>query len=176
MSGAGLLIKLDRDSCRGYVDSTPYVEELSDKWFGKLQQKRLVLDLVEVAYLLSHAQGKVTVVDPSGRTMRTVEELVEAHGQCFESSFWPMLSVLKDLRDRGRKVRVLEPMKFLIKTKNGDLRLVYILEEKSIININALISVVEEARRNNLKATLAIVSLQGELTYYDLNEADIRVE
>jgi tRNA-intron endonuclease len=86
-----------------------------------------------------------------------------------------MLSVYKDLRDRGRRVRILEPMKFLVKDKSGHLRLVLILEEKNPVNINMLEQLVEEARRNNMLATLAIVSLQGELTYYEVTQADLRV-
>jgi hypothetical protein len=52
---------------------------------------------------------------------------------------------------------------------------VFILEEKSPINIDILEKLVEEARRNNMLATLAIVSLQGELTYYEVTQADLRV-
>ncbi|MEM4488099.1 MAG: endonuclease [Desulfurococcaceae archaeon] len=175
MSSADVVIKLDESTCRGYVDDPSHISELAERWFGKLHFKRLVLDLVEVAYIVSQLQGKAVVLDSQGRAIKSIEGLVEVYGKCFESLFWPMLSVLKDLRERGRRVRVLEPMKFLVKDKEGELRLIYILEEKSIINIDSLTNIVEEARRNNLKASLAIVSLQGELTYYDLNQAEIKV-
>lgn len=168
------IIHFDSLTCKGYLNKSPQAEILADRWFGVYHGNKLVLDLVEVAYLLSASKAIVKV--ERGNEVKEVEELIKEHGKCFDKYFWPMLAVFKDLRERGRRVRVLGPCKFLVRDKSGDLRLVYVLEEKLNVDIGALQSIVDEARRNNLKATFAIVSLQGELTYYDIVPADIRVD
>ena len=164
-------IIFDNNSCRGYVEGD-LSRELVERWFGKYEDNRLVLDLVEIAYLLLTERALVVT---SNNKFDKLSDLVHAHGECFKSFFWPMLTVFKDLRERGRRVRVLEPLKFLVKDKSGRLRLVLILEEKSPVSIETIARFVEESRRNNLLATLAIVSLQGELTYYEVIQADLRV-
>jgi len=163
-------IIFDSKSCRGYAEESTAVE-LAERWFGKYEGSRLLLDLVEIAYLLLSGHTKVIV---ENKTVSKLDDLVSTHSECFKSFFWPMLSVFKDLRDRGRRVKILEPMKFLVKDKTGRLRLVFILEEKNPVSINILEQLVEDARRNNMLATLAIVSLQGELTYYEVTKADLR--
>ncbi|MEM0002249.1 MAG: endonuclease [Desulfurococcaceae archaeon] len=168
-----LVVYFDESNCKGYAYRSSLTDELVERWFGKYYDNKLVLDLVEVAYLLS--QEKV-VVRTDRESINSVEELVKRYGKCFDKFFWPMLSVFKDLRDRGRRVRVVETLKFLVKDKTGDLRVVYVLEEKMSLNINSLQNIVNEAVRNNLKATLAIVSLQGELTYYDITSADLMAD
>lgn len=170
------VIYFDRSTCKGYLYKSPEADELADRWFGKYYEGKLVLELVEVAYLLAAGKVVVKLSDEYSTSVDSVEELVEMSGKCFDSFFWSSLSVFRDLRDRGRRVRVIEPLKFLVKDKSGELRLIYIMEEKMSVDVEALQRIVDEARRNNLKATLAIVSLQGELTYYDLVSADIRVD
>ncbi|MEM2171056.1 MAG: endonuclease [Desulfurococcaceae archaeon] len=167
-------IHFDSESCKGYLNRSPRADELAERWFGVYHNDRLVLNLVEVAYLLSTSKALVRLDD--GSEVREVEELIKKRGSCFDKYFWPMLAVFKDLRERGRRTRVLDQCKFLVKDKTGDLRLIYVLEEKLNIDMQTLHNIVDEARRNNLKVTLAIVSLQGELTYYDIVPADIRVD
>jgi len=166
-------IYFDESICKGYAYRSSFTDELEERWFGKYYGNKLMLDLVEVAYLLSHDK---IIIKSSDKYIDNVEELVKDHGKCFDKFFWPMLSVFKDLRERGRRIRVVEPLKFLVKDKTGELRVVYVLEEKMSLNIDYLQSIVSEAMRNNLKATLAIVSLQGELTYYDITSANLMVE
>ncbi|MEM4718348.1 MAG: endonuclease [Desulfurococcaceae archaeon] len=161
----------DVEICNGYLTKSPIADELAERWYGRYHGDKLVLDLVEMAYLLS--QGKLVVMI-GDKDVASLEELMKMRSECFDRYFWPMLSVYKDLRDRGRRVRVLEPMKFLVKDKAGELRLVYVLEEKYSVEINSLRTIAEEARRNDLEATIAIVSLHGELTYYDLITTDLR--
>lgn len=175
MSGRSALIELlfDHLTCSGVVKNPILIDELSQRWYGRREGDKLVLNLVETAYLLSTGKAMVRVGD---RVVETLQDLVSIHGRCFDDKFWPMLSVFKDLRERGRRVRVIEPMKFLVKDKSGELRLVFILEEKYLVSTERLVEIVSEARRHNLKATFAIVSLQGELTYYNSIPVDIKVE
>lgn len=170
-----VVVEFDPSSCRGYVNRSPTVEELLNRWYGWKLRDGVALDLVEIAYLLSI--GKLLVRDPSsGITVKDMNELVSRFPACFEKFFWPMLTVFKDLRDRGRRVRIIETMKFLVKDKDGDLRLIYILEERSPISVDKILETVAEARRNNLKATIAVVSLYGELTYYEISQVEPRAE
>lgn len=168
-----LIVFFDENNCVGFKKRNSLTDELHEKWYGVYREGVFVLNLVELAYLLSTSR---VVVKNGDKDISTLQELVSQYNKCFDTSFWPMLSVFKDLRERGRRVRVLGPMKFLVKDKSGDLRLVYILEEKYSVSVNRLVELIEEARRNNLKATLAIVSLQGELTYYESNLVDLWVE
>lgn len=168
-----LIVDFNTSLCKGYVGKSIFTDELVERWFGRYHKNNLVLELIEIAYLISQGRVSVRIGDT---VVESIEDLVKNASGCFDKSFWPMLSVYKDLRDRGRRVRVLGPMKFLAKDKTGSLRLIYVLEEKYEIPINTLHEVVSEARRNDLSATLAIVSLHGELTYYDLISADLRVE
>lgn len=167
-------VHFDSEFCKGYLNRSSKADELVERWFGVYHGDKLVLNLVEVAYLLS--ANKVLVKLDDNSEVKEVEELVKKRGNCFDKYFWPMLAVFKDLRERGRRVRVLDQCKFLVKDKTGDLRLIYVLEEKLNVDMQTLQNIVDEARRNNLKVTLAIVSLQGELTYYDIVPADIRVD
>ncbi|MEM4061656.1 MAG: endonuclease [Desulfurococcaceae archaeon] len=168
-----VFIHFDPGTCKGYLYKSSIADELANRWFGKYYQDKLVLELVEVAYLLS--TGKV-VTGANGKRIQDLSTLVSEYAHCFEEFFWPMLTVFKDLRERGRRVRVLEPMKFLVRDKGSELRLIYVLEEKSLIRINDITEIISEALRNNLKATLAIVSLHGELTYYEISQADLKVD
>jgi len=84
--------------------------------------------------------------------------------------FWPKLIVYRDLRERGRRVRVLSDDKFIVKDKYGDLRYVVILEEGRLRNVSDILGHVETTTSNNLKLVYAIVSLQGDLTYYELTK------
>lgn len=168
-----ITIYFDEKQCTGYTEKSREIDELVEKWYGRYHGDRYLLDLVELTYLLS--MNKI-ILKHGSEYFENVEDLIGRWGRCFSSSFWPMLSVYRDLRDRGRKIRVLEQFKFLVKDKSGDLRLIYVLEEKLEIKIDRLRDIVNEALRNNIKATLAVVSLQGELTYYDIIQADIRVE
>jgi len=169
-----ITIYFDDSTCSGYLKKSAISDELADRWFGVYHGDKLVLNLVEIAYLMLLPNSNVIVNSSQGSEIRRVDELVEKYGNCFDKYFWPMLAVFKDLRERGRRVRVLGPCKLLVKDKSGDLRLVYVLEEKLDVNMRSFQEIVNEAYRNNFKAALAIVSLQGELTYYDIVPADIR--
>jgi len=168
-----IVLDFDPRSCKGFLEKSPLADELAEKWFGKYFENRLELDLVEVAYLLLQGRAHIRY---SNSFISDLDNLVSTYPQCFEKFFWPMLTVYKDLRDRGRRVKVIEAMKFLVRDKSGDLRLIQVLEEKTPLQTSRVFDLIDEARRNNLKVTLAIVSLHGELTYYELVQADLRAE
>ncbi|WP_425358428.1 endonuclease [Desulfurococcus mucosus] len=165
---SGLRILFDPSTCRASTSDPRAVGILEEKWFGRRSRGDLVLDLVEVAYLI--LEKKAVVETATGVVLSSLEELMrEAYG-CFKDFFWPQLLVYKDLRDRGRRVRVVDQGRFLVKDKSGGLRLVYVLEEKKLISIDSIVKEAENARDNSLQLVLAIVSLQGDITYYEAGE------
>ncbi|WFO75746.1 endonuclease [Desulfurococcaceae archaeon MEX13E-LK6-19] len=163
-------IIFDEKTCQGIVYNKDDIEVLDKRWFGRREGDKLILSLEETAYLL--LKGEI-VIDLGTSELSSLEELMRKYSSCFEKMFWPKLIVYNDLRSRGRRVRVLDEKRFLVKHKDGSLKLLLILEEKSLTSINDIISYVEQARRNNLELALAIVSLQGDITYYTVSSIEL---
>ncbi|OYT41067.1 MAG: endonuclease [Desulfurococcales archaeon ex4484_58] len=156
----------DKEKCRGYVASNEQANDLEKRWYGRREAGKLSLDIVELAYLLLRKQ--LVIMD-----LKKIEDLnsfLNNYYFCLEEFFWPRLIVYKDLRDRGRRVKVLDQDKFIVKDKYGDLRLVVVLEEGSMRRITSISEHIDKAMDNNLKLVYAIVSLQGDLTYYEVTK------
>ncbi len=161
----------DRGKCVVYITGRRSVDELDSKWFGRREGGRLVLSLVETAYLMLRKQ---LIVECSGVEYSSLDDLMRDHYHCFKSMFWPYLTVYNDLRSRGRRVRVIGEERFLVKHKDGSLRLLVVLEEKRLVKASKLVELLDQARKNNLILVLAIVSLQGDLTYYEVTSIEPR--
>ncbi|MEM1627961.1 MAG: endonuclease [Desulfurococcaceae archaeon] len=166
MSNDMVSVVFINNTCSGYARRDNRVEELLERWFGTPVADGVVLNMLEIAYLLLQKRVRVVMGD---KVIDSLDDLVKEKHECLEKFFWPMLAVYKDLRDRGRRVRVLGDMRLIVKDKTGDLKLVIVLEEKMMISPDLLINLVSEAMKNNLSIILAIVSLQGDLTYYEIN-------
>ncbi len=164
-------IVFEPDKCVGYINDPNLVESLDKRWFGKKEGNILVLTLEEIAYLMLK-QGYEVVVGEKKYTC--LEELMEKFYDCFKTMFWPRLLVYNDLRSRGRRVKTIGENKFLVKHKDGTLKLVVVLEEKRLISGGELLDLARQARSNDLGLILAIVSLQGDLTYYEVVGTDLR--
>jgi tRNA-intron endonuclease len=158
------LVKVDKGSCTGLVEDGD-AREFEEKWFGEKSGDKLFLNIIEISYLL--LTGRI-IVETDGRIISTLEDFMKSSLECFKEYSWSNLVVYKDLRDRGRKVRVLGKNVFMMKDKHGDIRLVLILEEKSPLGVKDIIEFAEKSMRNNITPIVAIVSLQGEITYYEL--------
>jgi len=164
-------VLFDKSACKGYVLGKAEVEELESRWYGRREGDKLILDIVEVAYLL--LKGRVTVnVDDT--EVSDLDSFLKSSYMCLKDFFWPKLIVYKDLRDRGRRVRVLGEDKFIVKDKYGDLRYVVILEEGRLREVADILKHIDSSMDNNLKLVYAIVSLQGDLTYYELTKVNLR--
>lgn len=157
------------EGCRGLVLNERAASSLEEKWFGAREERGLSLSVTEVAYLLMSKRARAFYREKS---YDSLEQLMADWGHCFSELFWPELAVYKDLRDRGRRVRPISQGVFLVKDKSGALRLVYVLEERRPLRSRELLEMVERGRSNNMPVVLAIVSLQGDLTYYELNKID----
>ncbi len=164
-------IVFDEDRCLGVLDNPVGVRDLYNRWFGKLVDNKLLLEVVEIAYLL--IRSRIRIID-RGRVYSSLEDFMNRYFNCIKEFFWPKLVIYRDLRDRGRRVKVLGDNEFLVKDKYGNLRLVVVLEEGSNIEVSDLNRWIGKARDNNLIPVLAIVSLQGDLTYYEISGIDLR--
>ncbi|MEZ0393456.1 MAG: endonuclease [Desulfurococcaceae archaeon] len=166
---SALVMKFSKEECVWRIENAEACEDLEERWIGKRHGDECVLSDVEAAYLL--LSGEAVLSTDNGRG--TFSELLEMSAECLDDAFWPRLIVYKDLRDRGRRVRPLEARnELLVRDKHGRLRLVLVLEENNPYEVNGLLKFVERSKRNGLEPVVAIVSLQGDLTYYELSEAE----
>ncbi len=164
---------IDHDKCLGVLEDPNGIRDLYNRWFGRVEDNKLYLEIVEIAYLL--LKSRIRIRD-HGEVINSLELFMNKFYDCIKEFFWPKLVVYKDLRDRGRRVRVLKDNEFLVKDKYGDLRLVVVLEEGRNIDVDELTRWISKARDNNLIPVLAIVSLQGDLTYYEISSINLRRE
>lgn len=163
-------IYFDYKNCKGIVYDEKEVNELENKWFGNREGNVLTLDIVEIAYLLLN--NKIKVLGNNNTAITDLDSFLSTYYKCVENFFWPKLIVYRDLRNRGRKVKVFGENKFLMKDKHGDLKLVVVLEEGMRHSVVDIYRNIDSSRSNNLKLVYAIVSLQGDLTYYELNKIE----
>ena len=158
------VIRFDPERCVGIVDNEKQVSDLVNRWYGKKTGSSLVLEMVEIAYLLLKGRAEIE----NDERISTLEGFMDKYYSCLKEFFWPRLVVYRDLRDRGRRVRVISDKEFLVRDKHGELRLVVVLEEGSRIPVEHIPGLLEKAIDNGLKLVFAIVSLQGDLTYYEV--------
>ncbi|MGC9011351.1 endonuclease [Thermogladius sp.] len=163
-----IVVRVDKGSCTGIVEDGN-VQELEERWFGERSGDVLVLNVIELSYLL--LTGKA-VADVEGKTVRSLEDLMKTAVECFKDYSWSNLVVYKDLRDRGRRVRIVDKNTFMMKDKHGDIRLVLVLEEKSRLGVKDILEFAEKSTRNNVSPIVAVVSLQGEVTYYEVHKIE----
>lgn len=164
-------IEMDLNTCTAKVTDPAIVEEFDDKWFGRRENNTLVLNHVELAYLIIKRKVRVKI---GGEEVNGLNEFITKADKCLDKFFWPTLLVYKDLRDRGRRVKVIGKDRFLVKDKHGDLKLVVVLEEGSLREVSSILNDVNTASDNNLGLVYAIVSLQGDLTYYEVSKIEPR--
>ncbi len=164
-------IFFDKEKCRGHVFDAD-ARSLENRWYGTRLGNTLELALEEIVYLLLRGDAQVR---DQNTIYKSFEELLRAHSTCFKKMFWARLVVYKDLRDRGRRVRPLGD-KFLVKHKDGSIRLVIVLQEKTPIETEKLSVWSRQALSNNLILVLAMVSFQGDLTYYEVSKIEPKRE
>lgn len=162
-------IIFNKKKCAGYVEDDKIAFELENKWYGIRENNYLYLDIVEIAYLLLKNKASIIIGDVH---ISELEDFLKKNYECLKDFFWPKLIVYKDLRDRGRRVKVLGNDKFLVKDKHGNLRMIIILEEGNTRNVSDILKHLNSSMANNLKLVYAIVSLQGDLTYYELTRME----
>jgi len=159
----------DPKECIGLVKDPNTIEALDKRWFGRKEDDKLILSIEELSYLL--LKGAIKVLDDG--EISDLETLMSKHYECFKTMFWPKLVVYNDLRSRGRRVKILSDRVFIVKHKDGSLKMVVVLEEKRLVKAEDIYKYVKQARSNGLGLVLALVSLQGDLTYYEVIDIEL---
>jgi tRNA-intron endonuclease len=135
---------------------TAYSKNLERRGFGTKKAGRIILHPVEVVYLASKRKFKVKM---KGKIL-SIPELF-SWAVAVDENFIPYYYAYEDLRRRGYKVRPLD--EFLV----GRHVFLPIAESKQIA-----IKEIAERRIENL--ILAVVDEENELTYYRVEEVDIK--
>ena len=161
----------DPEKCCTYIEDKRLVDSLEERWFGEKSGDKIILSLIETSYLLLK---NALIVNDGEEDINELSKLMYKHYNCFKTMFWPQLAVYNDLRSRGRKTKVLGENLFIVKHKDGSFRLINVLEEKRLVKVNDFLNNIIQARKNGLIYVAAIVSLQGDLTYYVVSEIDLR--
>jgi tRNA-intron endonuclease len=82
------------------IESSRLRDQLSQKGFGELIERKLVLELKEAIYLIEKKKLKVK----KGRKVVSAAELLEL-GESIDKRFYSKYLVFKDLRDKGYVVK-----------------------------------------------------------------------
>lgn len=164
-------LEINLDKCTAKVADQSMASELTNRWFGVAREQVLELDMVELAYLLLKNRVEARLGD---ETIRDFNVFLTKIHKCLDKMFWPKLLVYQDLRDRGRRVKVLGEDRFLVKDKSGDLRIVVVLEEGGLKSVSSILDDLAKSIDLNLDVVYAIVSLQGDLTYYEVRKIEPR--
>lgn len=110
--------------------------------------------------------GKAEVYNEKGDKM-SFEDLVKS---VEDADIFSAFVVLHDLAKRGKKVSIGENNKELLlideKTK------VYVLDEDSYISAEDLYMLVDKAIKQENRLIIAVVDVNGEITYYEVNKMD----
>jgi tRNA-intron endonuclease, archaea type len=143
--------------------------QLKEKGFGELEDKALVLSVIEAAYLLE--TGKMEVV--KGKDALSFEDVVKL-GSGKEEEFYNKYLVYKDLRERGLLVR--SGLKFGTDFRlydrgegvgNGHSKyLVHVVPEEYTCSFPEMARALRLAKNVNKDMIYAIVDGECDITYY----------
>jgi len=143
--------------------------QLKEKGYGEMEEKALVLSIIEAAHLLE--TGKMEVV--KGKDALSFEELVKL-GSAKEEEFYNKYLVYKDLRERGMMVR--SGLKFGTDFRlyergeavgKGHSRyLVHVVPEEYTCSFPEMARALRLAKNVNKDMIYAIVDEECDITYY----------
>jgi tRNA-intron endonuclease, archaea type len=143
--------------------------QLKEKGFGELEDKVLVLSIIEAAYLVE--SGKMEVV--KGKDALSFDEIV-ALGSAKEEEFYNKYLVYKDLRERGLLVR--SGLKFGTDFrlydrgegvgKGHSKYLVHVVPEEYTCSFPEMARALRLAKNVNKDMIYAIVDEECDITYY----------
>jgi tRNA-intron endonuclease, archaea type len=143
--------------------------QLKDRGFGELENKALVLSIIEATYLAE--KDKLEVV--KGSKAMAYEDLVKA-GEKAERDFYNKYIVYRDLRDRGMVVRT--GLKFGTdfrmyerggKVGEGHSKyLVHVVSEEYTCSFPEMAGRLRLAKNVNKDMIYAIVDEECDITYY----------
>ncbi|MFH0861616.1 MAG: tRNA-intron lyase [Candidatus Altiarchaeota archaeon] len=151
------------------VGDSDLKSQLKEKGFGELENKALILSLIEAAYLLETEKIEVVKGDES----LSFEELVKL-GSGKEEEFYNKYLVYKDLRERGLEVRT--GLKFGTDFrlydrgegigKGHSKYLVHVVPEEYTCSFPEMARALRLAKNVNKDMIYAIVDEECDITYY----------
>ena len=151
------------------VGDSDLKSQLKEKGFGELENKALVLSIIEAAYLLETEKMEVVKGDES----LSFDELVKLGGQK-EDEFYNKYLVYKDLRERGLVVRT--GLKFgtdfrlydrgEVVGKGHSKYLVHVVPEEYTCSFPEMARALRLAKNVNKDMIYAIVDEECDVTYY----------
>ncbi|MFH1054481.1 MAG: tRNA-intron lyase [Candidatus Altiarchaeota archaeon] len=143
--------------------------QLKERGFGEMEDKALVISLIEAVYLVE--TGKLEVV--KGKNTLSFEELIKL-GDSKEDEFYNKYLVYKDLRERGIVVR--SGLKFGTDFRiyeRGDIvgkghskYLVHVVPEEYTCSFPEMARALRLAKNVNKDMIYAIVDEECDITYY----------
>ncbi|MEM1645941.1 MAG: hypothetical protein QXL96_08780 [Ignisphaera sp.] len=110
--------------------------------------------------------GKAEVYNERGEKI-LFEDLVKSIN---DVDVFSAFIVLHDLVKRGKKVSVGENNRELLLT--DEKTKVYVLDEDSYISAEDLYIIVDKAIKQEYRLIIAVVDINGEITYYEVNKMD----
>ncbi len=157
---------------RVFTCSRKTISRLHDNGgYGKVQDGRLFLSLIEAAYLIE--KGRISVKD--GDRELSVEDIMELgrkKDECFDVKYL----TYRDLRDRGYVVK--SGLKFGSHfrvyrggTEEHSIWLVWVVPESTKISPNDMTARVRVAHGVRKGMLMAVVDDDGDVTYYEVKWA-----
>ncbi len=153
---------------------TPESLKYASKLVGEIVENKVVLNLYEALYLV---EKRVLEVLSGSKSLRK-DEIIEI-GRKIDERFLEKYCVYKDLKSRGYIVgaglkfgadfRVYEKGA-KIKDRNVHSKwIVWVFRQGDKIDLEFLASVVRVAHSTRKKVLLAVVDVEGDVTYYEID-------
>jgi len=160
--GKHIIVSKSRDVGRLY----------SKNHFGRTTaDNKLQLNLLEGAFLLG--EGKIDIFEKKKKIdFQTLVTMAANHIPHFEIKYL----VFRDIRKRGHAVQLSEKHKkidFFNSNKEKPC-FISVFSERDAVTINEIKELIKIATKNGNSLWFAIVDEEGDLTYYDVDSADLK--
>ncbi len=156
------------------VPKTPISLRLASKLIGEIVENKVVFNLYEALYLLE--RGKLEIVH-DGKTL-TKDDLIRI-GVKRDERFLEKYIVYKDLKSRGYIVgaglkfgsdfRVYEKGANLSDRRTHSKWVVWVFRQGEKLPLEFLASVIRVAHSTRKKVLIAVVDIEGDVTYYEFD-------
>lgn len=153
------------------VSEKRLIDQLRQKGFGELKEKRLVLDLCEALYLLE--KGKIELNDSDEK--KVSEEALLKIACKKEKNFYPKFLVYKDLREKGYCVKTGFKFGFDLRVyprgkKPGEEHTQWVVkveEQSKRISMPEYSRMVRLAQNLNTLPLFAVIDSENDINYYE---------
>ncbi|MCD6478577.1 MAG: tRNA-intron lyase [Candidatus Diapherotrites archaeon] len=153
------------------IESSRLRDQLSQKGFGELIERKLVLELKEAIYLVEKKKLKVK----KGRRVVSAAELLEL-GETLDKRFYSKYLVFRDLRDKGYVVKTGYKFGFDLRVyprgkKPGEAHtqwVVNVCAQDDTFSMPEISRMVRLSGNINTVLVQAVVDSEDDITYYEI--------